>query len=41
MTDISSHFEKAKRELRDERDTMVHQVKDEIAQGKRRALSRV
>jgi hypothetical protein len=41
MTDISSHFERAKRDLRDERDTMVHQVKEEIAQSKRKALSRV
>jgi F0F1-type ATP synthase membrane subunit b/b' len=41
MTDISSQFEKAKAELQAERDSMVQKVKEEIAQSKRKALSKV
>lgn len=41
MSDISQHFEKAKAELKAEHDSMVQKVKDEIAQSKRKALSRV
>jgi hypothetical protein len=41
MSDISNHFEKAKAELKAERDSMVQKVKDEVSQSKRKALSRV
>lgn len=41
MSDISNHFEKAKVELKAERDSMVQKVKDEVSQSKRKALSRV
>ena len=39
--DISSHFEKAKAELQAERDSMAQKVKEEIAQSKRKALTKV
>lgn len=38
--DISSHFEKAKAEIKAERDSMVQQVKEEMAHSKRRALAK-
>jgi hypothetical protein len=41
MTDISSQFEKARAELQAERDSMAQKVKEEIAQSKRKALSKV
>jgi hypothetical protein len=41
MTDIPSQFEKAKTELQAERDSMAQKVKEEIAQSKRKALSKV
>lgn len=37
--DISSHFEKAKAELKAERDSMAQKIKEEVAQSKRKALS--
>ncbi|HEX6067820.1 MAG TPA: hypothetical protein VFZ05_03380 [Nitrososphaera sp.] len=45
MSDISNHFEKAKAELKAElkaeRDSMAQKVKDDVAQSKRKALSKV
>lgn len=41
MSDISSHFEKAKADLKAERDSMAQKVRDDVAQSKRKALSRV
>lgn len=41
MSDISNQFEKAKTQLKTERDSMAQKVKDEIAESKRKALSRV
>jgi hypothetical protein len=40
-SNMSSHFERAKAQLQAERDSMVQKVKDEIAQSKRKALSKV
>lgn len=40
-TDISSHFEKAKAQLKSERDSLEQTVKEEIAQSRRKALSKV
>ncbi|AIF85305.1 hypothetical protein NTE_03276 [Candidatus Nitrososphaera evergladensis SR1] len=39
--DITNHFEKAKAQLKSERDSMEQKVKEEIAQSKRKALSKV
>ena len=39
--DISSHFEKAKVQLKSEHESMVQKIKEEIAASKRRALSKV
>ncbi len=41
MSDISSQFEKARAQLKSERDAMAQKVKDDIAQSKRKALSKV
>lgn len=41
MTDISAHIEKAKSQLKTERDSLVQQVKDEISAQKNKALSKV
>lgn len=41
MTDISPHFEKAKAKLKAERDLMAQHVREEIAQSKRKVLSKV
>jgi hypothetical protein len=41
MSDISNQFEKARAQLKSERDSMAQKVKDEIAQSKRKALSKV
>lgn len=41
MSDISNHFEKAKAKLQSERDSMAQRIKEEIAQSKRKALSKV
>lgn len=41
MSDISGRFEKAKSELKAERDSMTQKIKDEVAESKRKALSRV
>ncbi|MEW6604398.1 MAG: hypothetical protein AB1351_06870 [Thermoproteota archaeon] len=41
MTDsISDYFERAKAELKSERDAMVQKVKEEVAASKRKALSK-
>ncbi len=39
-TDISNHFEKAKAELQAERDSMAQKIKEEIAQSKRKAMTK-
>ena len=39
--DISGHFEKAKAQLKSERDSMEQKVKEDISQSKRKALSKV
>jgi hypothetical protein len=41
MSDVSGRFEKAKADLKAERDSMAQKVKDDVAQSKRKALSRV
>ncbi len=41
MSEVSERFEKVKAELKVERDSMAQKVKDEVAQSKRKALSRV
>ncbi|HVX03347.1 MAG TPA: hypothetical protein VHA09_09360 [Nitrososphaera sp.] len=41
VDDISSHFEKAKAQLQSERDSLVQTIKEEIAQSRRKALSKV
>jgi F0F1-type ATP synthase membrane subunit b/b' len=41
MTEISSHIEKARSQIKTERDSLVQQVKDEISNQKRKALSKV
>ena len=41
MSDISNQFEKARAQLKSERDSMAQKVKDDIAQSKRKALSKV
>jgi hypothetical protein len=38
---ISNHFEKAKAQLKSERDSLEQKVKEDIAQSKRKALSKV
>ena len=40
MTDISSHFEKAKAQLKAEHDSMTQRLKEEIAESKRKALTK-
>ena len=40
MSEISGHFEKAKAELQAERDSMTQKVKEEIAQSKRKAMTK-
>jgi hypothetical protein len=40
MTDISSHFEKAKAQLKAEHDSMTQRLKEEIAASKRKALTK-
>lgn len=37
----SDYFEKAKAELKSERDSMVQRIKEEVAASKRKALSKV
>jgi hypothetical protein len=39
--DISGHFEKAKAQLKSEHDSMIQQIKEEVAAGKRKALSKI
>jgi hypothetical protein len=39
--EISSHFEKAKAQLKSEHDSMVQRIKEEIDASKRKALSKV
>ena len=39
--DISDHFEKAKAQLKSEHDSMTQQIKEEVAAGKRKALSKI
>jgi hypothetical protein len=39
--DISSHFEKAKAQLKSERDSLEQKIEEDIAQSKRKALSKV
>jgi hypothetical protein len=39
--DISNHFEKAKAQLKSEHESMVQKIKEEVAAGKRKALSKV
>lgn len=39
--DISNHFEKAKAQLKSERDSLEQTIKEEIAQSRRKALSKV
>ena len=41
MTDISGHVEKAKAQLKTERDSLVQTVKEEISANKRKALTKV
>jgi hypothetical protein len=42
MTDeISSYFEKAKIQLKNEHDSMVEKIRDNIAASKRKALSKI
>jgi hypothetical protein len=41
MTEISGHVEKARSQLKSERDSLVQKVKDEISDHKRKALSKV
>jgi hypothetical protein len=41
MTDISTHFEKAKAQLKSEHESMTQKIKDEVAASKRKALSKV
>ena len=41
MSDISNQFENARAQLKSERDSMAQKVKDDIAQSKRKALSKV
>lgn len=41
MSDISGRFEKAEEELKAERDSMIQKIKDEVAQIKRKALSKI
>jgi hypothetical protein len=41
MTEISGHIEKAKAQLKSERDSLVQTVKEEIAANKRKALAKV
>jgi hypothetical protein len=38
---ISDHFEKAKARLKSERDSLEQKIKEDIAQSKRKALSKV
>ena len=40
MTDISSHFEKAKAQLKAEHDSMTQRLKEEMAASKRKALTK-
>ena len=39
--DISAYFEKAKSQLKSEHDSMVQKIKEEVAAGNRKALSKV
>jgi hypothetical protein len=39
--DISGHFEKAKAQLKSEHESMIQKIKEEVAAGKRKALSKV
>jgi hypothetical protein len=39
--DISSHFERAKMQLKSEHDSMIQKIKEEVNAGKRKALSKV
>jgi hypothetical protein len=41
MTDISTHFEKAKAQLKSEHESMTQKIKEEVAASKRKALSKV
>ncbi|HKU49015.1 MAG TPA: hypothetical protein VJP79_03610 [Nitrososphaera sp.] len=41
MTEISSHVEKAKSQLKSERDSLVQKIKEEISANKRKALAKV
>ena len=41
MTEISSHIENARSQIKSERDSLVQQVKDEISNHKRKALTKV
>lgn len=41
MTDISTHFEKAKAQLKSEHESMTQRIKEEVAASKRKALSKV
>lgn len=40
-SDISGHFEKARSEMKNEHDSMVQSVKEEVDSAKRKALSKV
>lgn len=39
--DISSHFEKAKAQLKSEHDSMTQRIREEVAASKRKAMSKV
>ena len=41
MTEISSHVEKSKAQLKSERDSLGEKVKEEISANKRKALAKV
>ncbi|HEV8386141.1 MAG TPA: hypothetical protein VGQ03_00820 [Nitrososphaera sp.] len=40
-SDISKHIEKAGSQLKDEHDSMVQNIKEEISSAKKKALSKV
>lgn len=40
-SDISKHIEKARSQIKDEHDSMVKSIKEEISSAKRKAMSKV
>lgn len=40
-TDISNHFEKARSQLKNEHDSMVQKIMEEVSASKQRVLSKV